>query len=177
MVIAGGLIALALAVGAPVALDVVAGQGYDDAIPALRLQAWALLASFVLAPAAFALLSLRLHRQIAGANVLALATSAVLTLLLAPEEGATGAGVATLVGESVLMLTTLGLLVHARPDLRPHLGVVVKTALALGAGLAAALLSGLPALPATIVAVAVYTGVVLATRAVPAELRDLLPRR
>ena len=40
----------------------------------------------------------------------------------------------------------------------------------------AALLSGLPALPATIVAVAVYTGVVLATRAVPAELRDLLPR-
>jgi O-antigen/teichoic acid export membrane protein len=175
-VVGGGLVGLALFVGAPVALDVVAGAGFEGAIPALRLQAWALLASFVLAPAAFALLSLRLHRQIAGANLLALATSAVLTLLLAPEEGATGAGVATLVGESVLMLTTLGLLVHARPDLRPHLGVVVKTALALGAGLAAALLSGLPALPATIIAVAVYTGVVLATRAVPAELRDLLPR-
>jgi O-antigen/teichoic acid export membrane protein len=176
-VVGGGLVGLALFVGAPVALDVVAGSGFEGAVPALRLQAWALMASFVLAPAAFALLSLRLHREIAGANLLALATSAVLTLLLAPEEGATGAGVATLVGESVLMLATLGLLVRARPDLRPQFGVVAKAAVALGAGVGAALGSGLPALPATIVAVAVYTAIVLATRAVPAELRDLIPRR
>ena len=174
-VVGGGVVGLALFVGAPVALDVVAGPGFAGAIPALRLQAWALLASFVLAPAAFALLSLRLHRQIAAANLLALATSAVLTLLLAPEEGATGAGVATLVGESVLMLTTLALLLQARPDLRPHLAVVAKTALGLGAGVAAAELSGLPALPATILAVGVYAAIVLATRAVPAELRELLP--
>jgi O-antigen/teichoic acid export membrane protein len=176
-VVGGGLVGLALFVGAPVALDVVAGPGFEGAVPALRLQSWALLASFVLAPAAFALLSLRLHRQIAAANLLALATSAALTLALAPDEGATGAGVATLVGESVLMLATLGLLVRARPDLRPQLGVVVKAAAALGAGVGAALLSGLPALPATILAVAVYTPLVLATRAVPAELRDLVPWR
>jgi O-antigen/teichoic acid export membrane protein len=175
-VVGGGLVALALFAGASVALDVVAGAGYDGAAPALRLQAWALLASFVLAPAAFALLSLRLHRQIAVANLLALATSAALTLLLAPDEGATGAGVATLVAETVLMLTTLGLLLRARPDLRPHLGVVAKTAFALAAGVAAAELSGLPALPATVLAVAAYGAIVLATRAVPAELRELLPR-
>ena len=176
-VVGGGLVGLALFVGAPVALDVVAGSGFEGAVPALRLQAWALLASFVLAPAAFALLSLRLHREIAGANLLALATSAALTLLLAPDHGATGAGVATLVGESVLMLATLGLLVHARPDLRPRFGVVAKAAVALGAGVGAALGSGLPALPATILAAAVYTAIVLAARAVPAELRDLIPRR
>ena len=76
------------------------------------------------------------------------------------------------------MLGTLGLLVHARPDLRPHLGVVAKTALALAAGVRAAALSRLPALPASDRSrVLVYAALALATRAVPAELRDLLPRR
>jgi len=177
MVVVGGLIGLALSVGAPVALDVVAGAGYEGAIPALETQAWALLASFVLAPLSFALLSLRLHREIAVANVLALGTSATLTLLLAPDHGATGAGVASLAGESILMLGTFVLLVHARPDLRPQLGVFGKAALALALGVGAATLSGLPALPATLFAVLAYVVVVVATRAVPEELRDLLPRR
>ena len=177
MVVVGGLFGLALAVGAPVALDVVAGAGYHDAIPALQRQAWALLASFVLAPAAFALLSLRLHKEIAAANLLALATSATLTLLLAPSHGATGAATATVVGETALMLATFGLLVHARSDLRPRLDVVVKVALGIGLGIAAASLSGLPALPATVLAVLAYGVVMLVTRAIPQELRDLLPRR
>ena len=177
VVVVGGLTALALSVGAPVALHIVAGPGFDDAVPALRIQAWAMLASFALAPAAFALLSLRMHRRIAIANVLALVTSATLTLALAPQEGSTGAAAATVTAETVLMVTTFGLLVRARPDLRPHLPVVAKSVLALLFGLAAAALSGLPALPATLLAVVVYTAVVLATRAVPPELRDLLPRR
>jgi O-antigen/teichoic acid export membrane protein len=177
MVVAGGLVSLALAVGAPVALDVVAGPEYDDAVPALEIQAWALLASFVLATGAFALLSLRMHREIAVANLLALVTSAVLTLILAPERGATGAATATVAAETLLVVATFALLVRARPDLRPRLGVVAKTALALGAGGGAAVLSDLPALPATVVAVLVYAAIVLATRAVPAELRELVPRR
>jgi hypothetical protein len=42
---------------------------------------------------------------------------------------------------------------------------------------AAAVVSGLPALPASVVAAVVYAIVVLCTRALPDELRDLLPRR
>jgi O-antigen/teichoic acid export membrane protein len=177
VVVGGGLVALALSVGAPVALAIVAGSGFDDAVPALRVQAWAMLASFTLAPTSFALLSLRMHRQIAIANLLALATSATLTLALAPDEGATGAAAATVAAESVLLLTTFGLLLRARPDLRPGLAVVAKVVLALLLGVAAAVLSSLPPLFATAVAVLVYGAVVLATHAVPAELRELLPRR
>jgi O-antigen/teichoic acid export membrane protein len=177
VVVVGGLFALALSVGAPVALDIVAGPGFDDAVPALRILAWAMLASFALAPAAFALLSLRMHRRIAIANVLALVISATLTLALAPTEGALGAAVATITGESVLVLTTLALLVTARPDLRPHVAVVAKAALALFLGLGAAAVSDLQPLPETLLAVLVYSAVVLATRAIPPELRDLLPRR
>jgi O-antigen/teichoic acid export membrane protein len=177
MVVGGGLLSLGLSVGAPVAIEVVAGPAFDDAVPVLRVQAWAMLASFVLAPAAFALLSLRLHRRIVAANLLGLATSAALTVALAPEEGAMGAAVATLVAETVLMLATLAVLVQVRPDLRPHLAVVGKTALALGVSVPAVIVSGLPALPATVLAAALYTAVAFATRAVPAELRDLVPRR
>jgi O-antigen/teichoic acid export membrane protein len=164
-------------VGARVAVDVVAGPGYADAIPVLQTQAWAVLASFVLATVAFALLSLRLHKEIAIANAFALATSATLTLLLAPAEGAMGAAIATVVAETVLLLATFGLLVRVRPDLRPRLLVVAKTALALVLGVAAAAFSGLPALPASVVAAVVYAIVVLGTRALPDELRELLPRR
>jgi O-antigen/teichoic acid export membrane protein len=177
VVVGGALVALALSVGAPVALNIAAGEGFEDAAPALRIQAWALLASFAVAPASFALLSLRMHRQIWIANVLALATSATLTLALAPEVGAVGAATATVAGDTVLMLATVGLLQRARPDLRPHLMVVVKTIVALILGAGAAILSALSALPAMLVAVLVFGAAVLVSRALPSELRDLLPRR
>jgi O-antigen/teichoic acid export membrane protein len=177
MAVCGGFVGLTLSIGAPVAIEVVAGAGFEDAVPALRLQAWALLASFLLAPAAFALLSLRLHKEIAIANLVALAVSATLTLLLAPDRGATGAAIATLAAETLLVLATFVLLVRVRPELRPHGGVVAKVAAALALGAGAAVLSGLPALPAAVLAALTYVAVVLATRAVPAELRELLPWR
>ena len=76
------------------------------------------------------------------------------------------------------MLGTLGLLFMRRPDLRPHLAVVAKTALAIAAGWGAAELSGLPALPAAIVAALVYAGArARHPRRAGRAARPLIPRR
>ena len=65
--------ALAVIIGAPAIMQVIAGDGFADAVTPLRIQGVTLLASFVLAPAGFALLSLHLHRVILIANGVALA--------------------------------------------------------------------------------------------------------
>ena len=60
---------------------------------------------------------------------------------------------------------------------RSSIRAVWAATVALVLAVAAAVLSSLPALPATVLAVLVYGAVALALRAVPPELRDLLPRR
>jgi O-antigen/teichoic acid export membrane protein len=175
--IAGALFALATSVGAPVAVDIIGGSGYHPAAAALRIQGGAMLFSFLLATWGFALISLHRHRALLAANALAFAVSAAVTLALAPSHGAKGAAIATLAGEGVLAAAYLVALVRARPDLRPDLRVVPKVVVAAGAAIAVAVVSGLPALPATLVAGVVYAAAILALRAVPDELIELIPRR
>jgi O-antigen/teichoic acid export membrane protein len=176
-VLAGGLVAIGLAVGAPVAIDVVAGADFEGAVPVLRIQAGALFASFALATLSFTLLTLRRHREIVAVNLLALVLSASLGLALAPNEGATGAAWATVAGETALVVGSWIALRQRNPEFTPGLAAFLPVIPPLAAGVLVALLAGLPALPASLLAMLAFSGVALVTRAVPAELRELLPGR
>jgi O-antigen/teichoic acid export membrane protein len=165
---------IATVIGAPIAIDVVAGDGFAPAVDVLRIQGFAMLASFLLAMWGFALISLHLHRALLVANLAALVTSATLVLTLGSSHGATGAAWATLAGEIVLAVGYLAALVRARPELRPALRTVPRV-LAAALPAVALGLSGMPALPATLVALAAYGAIALWLRAVPEELLERIP--
>jgi O-antigen/teichoic acid export membrane protein len=165
----GTAFAIATVIGAPVAIDVVAGEGFDPAVDVLRVQGVAMLASFLLATWGFALISLHLHRELLYANLAALIVSGALVFVLGSAEGAQGAAWATLAGEAVLAAGYLVALVHGRHELVPSARTVPRVAIAAVGGVAAGL-AGLPALPATVVAVTVFTALALSLRAVPTEM-------
>jgi O-antigen/teichoic acid export membrane protein len=165
----GAAFALATVIGAPVAIDVVAGEGFETAIDVLRVQGLAMVASFLLATWGFALISLHLHRELLLANLSALVVSATLVIVLGSAEGAQGAAWATLVGESVLAAAYLFGLARGRRDLLPNTRTLPRVAIA-AAGGAVVGVAGLPALPATLAALAVFAVLALALGAVPDEL-------
>ena len=100
----GPAVAVVLVLGAPAVLEVVAGPEFVDAAPALRIQGATLIASFLLAPFGFALLSIHAHRGILVANVLAFAVTMTVVAALAGPLGAEGAALGTVAGEWVLAL-------------------------------------------------------------------------
>lgn len=167
----GSGFALVTIIGAPVAIDIVAGNAFQPAVDVLRIQGIAMLASFLLATWGFALISLHLHRELVVANVCALAVSAILVLWLGASDGAEGAAWATVGGEYVLAVGYLLGLARRRHDLLPDLKVVPRVAVAAAAG-AAVGVSGLPAAPATVAALAVFGVLVFLTGAIPPELLD-----
>ncbi len=172
--VAGALGALA---GAGFMIAVVAGAKYSGAVAVLQIQGLALLASFLLAPWGYVLLSLRRHRGLLLANASALIVSATLTLLLAHAHGAKGAAIATVCGESTLAIGYLLALVHAGREYRPPLAPIGKVAVAGLPATALALVPGIPSLPRTVAVLALYGLLIAAVRALPGELLELLPER
>jgi O-antigen/teichoic acid export membrane protein len=158
-------------------VSVIAGPGYRAAAPVLAIQAYAMIASFVLAGWSFGLLSLHLHRALLAANFVTLVVSVSLTLALAASHGARGAAIATVGGESTLALACLIALVRGRPRYRPHPGVVAKVALAAAPAVLASMVLSVSALERTAVAAMVYVAVIAVTRALPRELVELMPTR
>jgi len=175
--LAGGGFALLCAVAAPFLIDVVAGDEYAGAVPVLRVQALALLGTFVIAFGAFALLAMHRYRALLIANAAGLALSAALTLALAPGHGAQGAAVAVAAGDVVLGALYL-IAIRRGPDgARLSLRVAPKVALAGGAAAGLAVVSGLPSVPAAVLAGAVYLAGIVALRAIPPEVLDALRAR
>ncbi len=169
--------ALGVSAGSGFIVSVVAGPHYAGAASVLAIQAWAMVASFVVAGWSFGLLSLHKHRSLLITNLLSLVVSVVLTLVLAAGDGAQGAAIATIGCEATLAVSTLAALTRRRPAYRPQAAVMLKVAAAAGLAAAAAFVPDLPSLVAALVAMAVYAVVVLALGAVPGELRELLPGR
>jgi O-antigen/teichoic acid export membrane protein len=175
--ILGVAAALALLGGAQFIIHVIAGREYAAAAPVLQIQGLALIASFALAGWSFALLSLQRYRGVLLANLAAFLVSCALTIVLASSDGAKGAAIATVCGETVLALGSLLALVRNRPELRPPLAVLWKVALAAVPALALALLPGVPSLVRAILALAVYGILIAVLRALPQEALELLPWR
>jgi O-antigen/teichoic acid export membrane protein len=163
--------------GAQFMIAVVAGHEYAASAGVLQIQGLALIASFVLAGWSFALLSLKRYKGLLLVNLAAFLVSCSLTAVLASNDGATGAAIATLCGESVLALASLLVLLNGHPELRPKLGIVLKVTLAAAPAIVLALLSDVPSLVRTVLALAVYGLLIVITRAVPAEVVELLPVR
>lgn len=169
--------ALATLAGAQFVIHVVAGPKYAASTGVLQIQGFALIATFAFAGWSFALLSLKRYGGVLLANLAAFLVSCLLTIVLAHSHGATGAAVATVCGESVLALALLAALLHGHPELRPKLGIVPKVALAASPAVALALLGGVSSLVRAVLALAAYGLLIVLTRAVPAEVVELLPLR
>lgn len=168
-VICGVGIAVVTVAAAPAIIDLLGGSAYAEAVPVLRVQAIALLASFLVALGGYALLSLHRHRALLIANAVALVASAGLTLTLAPGLGAIGAAYATVAGESVLAIGYLLALLRGDDGVRISPAVLPRVALAAAAAGSVMLL----ALPSALVAVlcgCVFLAVLVVLRAVPAEV-------
>lgn len=170
--IIGLWVAIALALAAPFAIEVIAGPKFDPSIDVLRIQAATLLWSFLMATLGFVLLSLRRHKELLLANLFALLLAVGLTLALAPDHGAAGAAVATLAAEFGLAAAYAVALFVRHPELRISWRFVGPLAIAgAAAGVPPALL-GLPSVPAACFATVVYFGALILMRAIPREVSD-----
>ena len=164
--------ALVLGVGAPVAIDVMGGAGYEPAVDVLRIQSIAVFTTFLVATWGFGLLSLGRYRDTLIVNLPALVITGALTLVLAPRLGATGAAIATVCADAALALCAAVLLTRADSSLAPPLRPFAKVGLAVLAGVGVALIPGPPALASMLLAGLAYAAVALATGAVPTEIRE-----
>ena len=174
--ILGPAAALTVVLGAPDVLRVVAGPDFVDAAPALRIQGATVLASFLLAPIGFALLSVHAHRGILVANAVAFAVTVAAVAALAKALGAEGAALGTVIGEWTLAFGYLLALRRDAPGAVPHFGRAAR-ALAAGAACLVFLIVPIPAWIAAVCGLAVYAALVLLARVVPEELLELVPRR
>jgi O-antigen/teichoic acid export membrane protein len=172
----GGLVGLATAVGAPVAIEIMAGPRYSAAVPALRLQGAALMMTFLAVLGGFALLSMHRYRAVLIVNALGLVTSVVCVLTLGAAHGATGAGWANLAGETVVAVAGLVAVARGADGVPLTFGTALRVVPALAAGLAAAWLVPGGAVVETAVAVVVAGAGMLLLRAVPEELVQALRR-
>lgn len=175
--VVGTGIALGLGVGAPFAVEVIAGDGFEPSVDVLRIQALGLITTFLVATWMFALLSLKLYRQLLWANTLAAVVAIGGTLALAPGLGAQGAAIATVAAEAALALACVWALRSARAVLRPDLSVLPKVMLAAGIAIGVSLVLPGPAVVLSVVAGLVYLAVLVPLRAIPPELVAALLRR
>lgn len=173
----GVWLALGVALAAKPIVFVLAGDESDPSIGLLRLLALALIASFVTVACAYALLSLRCHRAILLSNAMAVVVSVALTLALVGHYGATGAAVALLVAEVVLMSCLVLALVRERPAV---MAALRRAPSILAAGAIAGLVVLVPGLPPLADAVAAglaYPALLLGLRRFPPEIGHALRGR
>ena len=177
--IIGVAAALGIFAGAPFIVKVIAGPKFPEyagSVPVLRIQGIAMIDSFLIAGWGFALLTIKRYGALLAVNAAALLVSFALTLTLAAADGATGAAVATLCGESTLAGGCLLVLARGHPELRPRLAIAPKVLAAAVPAVALALALDLPALALTVLALVVYGGLIVLTRAMPREIAELIPR-
>jgi O-antigen/teichoic acid export membrane protein len=167
--------ALVISAGSGFIISVIAGPKYVGSVPVLELQAFALVGSFLAAGWSFALLSLRLHRQLLLANAAALAVSVVFTLILAHSDGARGAAIATICGEATLAIGAGLGLAWRHPAYRPDPGILIKAVSAAAVAGVVALVPSMPSIVRALVAAGVYGFLLWLMRVLPHELRELLP--
>jgi O-antigen/teichoic acid export membrane protein len=175
--IGGAGVVLGLVAGAHFIVSVIGSSKFAGATSVLQIQSFALLASYVLSGWGFALVSLRLQKQMLFANLAALVASCALTLVLAEADGADGAALATVLAETTLGAGYLIALVWGRPQYRPKITVIAKVLVAAAPAAALALIPEMPSLVRALVAVTVYALLILASGALPDEIVDALPIR
>ena len=176
-VMVGAWVAGMIVLGAPFAIQVIAGPRFAAAVPVLRLQGVGLGATFVSVTWGYALLSTRCHRAILYVNLFALLFNVALVVPLSLLIGARGAAIGTAAAEIVLATTEVIVMTHTRPEFRPSWLILPRTAAALVLAVVPMLFLPISAIARMFIASAVYGAVLIMVRAVPDELLDLLPWR
>jgi O-antigen/teichoic acid export membrane protein len=174
---AGVGIAIAIYLGAPFAIELVAGPHYGGSIEVLRIQSITVAFTFLMTQWGFALLALKRTRAILIISALGLSTAIVLAVILGSVAGAKGASVALVGAEAVLAAGYAVGLHRAHANLRIRRATVPRVAVAAAASVGVATITSASSFVATIVGVAVYLIVLTATGGLPPELRELVPRR
>ena len=176
MLLAGVGVAVAVFLGAEFAVDLVAGPDFEPSVDVLRILAFALMGTFVIAARGYSLLSLGRLRAMLVSNAIALAVVLGAGIPLIDAHGAIGAAIALMAAELALAVCYEVALTRDRPQLRASAGFLWRAVLAAAAALLVLLL-GLPSLAAALLGLAIYGGVLVALGAVPPELRHaLLPK-
>ena len=175
--IAGSYLSLLVAIVAEPAISLLAGSAYRGAVPVLQVQAFSLIPVCVGTVWSVGLIASRRQSSLMLANGLGLAVVIGLGCVLLPELGAEGGAITALSAEVVFALSLVVSLVRSGEDLRPLLRFSGKPGAATALAAAAAIASGLPGVPAAVVATGVYAAVLALTRAVPRELFDALRPR
>jgi len=173
--IVGTWMALATALGAGVAIKIVAGDEFDPAVLVLQIQSVALLSGFLAVTGSLALVSLHRHAALLLGNLAGLAAIVLLAAILVPDYGAKGAAVATVVADSGLVVLYGAVLlgsrvVHYDPELLPKIAVAAVLSLVL-------VLTPLEGIPLVVAATVVYWLALVVLRGLPGEVIDALLRR
>jgi len=175
--VVGGFFSLCVIIGAPFAVQVIGGPKFHPSVVALQIMGAGIVGTFLVAVWAFALLSLRLYRELIIVNGLVVALAAALCAVLIPAHAARGGAIVTATLELVLAGAYAIALGYRRPELRPSLRLVPRVALACGiAFVVAALLPVHPVLAVLAGSVSML-GCLIALRALPAEFHQALRQR
>jgi O-antigen/teichoic acid export membrane protein len=155
----------------------IGGSKLDDATPVLQTLAIGVPFTFMIATWAYALLSLRQHKPLLIANAVAVVLALALSFVLIPEYGARGSGWVTAALEVTLAIGYLICVVRVDRELRPPLMGIAKVIPSAAIALAAGFLVPLSTVPATLIAAALYIGLILLTKAVPEEIAAAMKAR
>lgn len=175
--IVGVWLGLALALGAGFVIHVLTNAKSSISVEVLEIQSLALVTQFVASTWQYGLLSLHRHRALLFISIASLAVSVCLTLILVPLLQARGAALAFSGAEIVLAASSFALLKVARRDVRFSLRVPARVVAAAVLAAGVVLVPGLTSLLRALIASVVYFVVLIAMRAIPAELTQALLRR
>jgi O-antigen/teichoic acid export membrane protein len=170
----GGWISLLLVSGGPFAAHVLGGAKYAGAGEVMRILGAGIGFTFLLALFAYALLSLHMLRAMIAINVVILALSILLSVLVIPSGGARGGAYVTVSLEVTLACVFGATLFISHPQLRPALGRTARIVAALAIAFAVALAAPVSSLLSAVIGTAVLGMAVLALRAAPPELLEAL---
>ncbi len=176
MIVGVGL-GLALALGAGFVVRVLAGPKGSPAVPVLQIESLALMTVFVSSSFQYGLLALHRHKDQLVISASGLAVSIGLTLALVPSLQAKGAALAFVGGEIVVVGGAFLALRSAQPGLHLPLRVPLSVVFAAAVAALLAIAPGLGSLPTSIIASAIYIGVLVAVGAIPSELKHAVTER
>jgi PST family polysaccharide transporter len=175
--IAGVGVSVVLVTGAGPIIHVVAGHRYAGAVQPLRIEGAAALGTCLIPVWSAGLLALHRHTAMLLCNVIVVSLTVALTLSLAPTLGANGSALATVAGELTAAACLLVALTRANRRLLPDGARVVPRVALAAAPAFAVMLVHLPGLVQLALAAAVYTAIIVLSRALPREILELLPSR
>ncbi|MGI8557506.1 MAG: oligosaccharide flippase family protein [Solirubrobacteraceae bacterium] len=172
----GVLTSMSLALAAPFIIQVLVGTAENPATDILRIQAIAMIASFIASGTGYPLLGLRRHREALVANILSLVVVVVLALVLVPPLGGEGGALAAVIADFTLASVATAMLVRRGGPSLPF-GVIPVALTAGAAGFIAGFLVGIHPLVQTAVGVVVFLATLTVLGRFPPEVRETLGRR